>query len=61
MITGVPAEIPDTTPDDASTVAIAALLLLHVPPVIVCPSVLDAPTQAFVVPVMAASAALTVT
>jgi len=50
-----------TTPDDASTVAIAVLLLVHVPPEILCARVLDAPTQAFVVPVIAASAALTVT
>ncbi len=61
MITGVPAEIPDTTPEDASTVAIAVLLLVHVPPEMACARVLDAPTHAFVVPVMVASAALTVT
>lgn len=53
--------MPVTTPDDASTVAIAVLLLVHTPPDILWARVLDAPTQALVVPVMAVSAALTVT
>jgi len=61
VMTGVPAEIPDTMPDDASTVAIVVLLLVHVPPEMACANVLDAPTQAFVIPVIPASAALTVT
>lgn len=48
----VPALTPVTTPVDASTVPMASLLLLHVPPPGVLDSVDVAPTHAFAVPVM---------
>ena len=57
----VPADMPDTAPEGEPTVAIAVLLLLHVPPVVASPSVVVAPAQTLVVPVIAAGAGLTVT
>jgi hypothetical protein len=54
----VPAETPVTRPV-ASTVAIAVLLLLQVPPIVASFKLLVAPTQALGVPVMAAGAVLT--
>ncbi len=56
----VPAVIPDTTPVPAPTVATAVLLLLHAPPVLVVLSVVVCPTQALVLPVMAAGSGFTV-
>ena len=49
----VPAAIPLTVPV-ASIVAMAVLLLLHAPPVVVVLSVVVVPTQALSVPVIAA-------
>jgi hypothetical protein len=61
VIIVVPADTPVTTPDVTSTVAIAALPLLHVPPVVVLLSVDVAPAQIFVIPVIGAANGLTVT
>lgn len=49
----VPAAIPLTVPV-ASIVAMAVLLLLHAPPVVVVLSVVVVPTQVLSVPVIAA-------
>ena len=48
----VPAAMPDTTPD-VPIVAIAGVLLLHVPPVVVLAIVVVAPAHTLIVPVMA--------
>jgi hypothetical protein len=61
MILAVPAVRPDTIPVPAPTVATAVLLLLHAPPVLVVLSVVVWPTQALVLPVIAAGSGLTVT
>jgi hypothetical protein len=53
--------MPVTTPEVASTVPAAALLLLHVPPVDVLLSVVVAPTETVAVPVLAGRPAFTVT
>ena len=49
----VPTLIPITTPVVAPTVAIAGLLLLHVPPGVGCVHVVLDPTHTFVAPVTA--------
>jgi hypothetical protein len=54
-----PADTAVTTPD-ASTVAIAVLPLLHVPPEMAWESVEDSPIQAFNVPVIAEGVAVIV-
>ena len=56
----VPPLTPVTTPVEASTVAIAVLPLLQVPPVVAFDKVLVAPTQAVAEPPIAAGAAGTV-
>ena len=61
MIVVVPADTPVTTPEVTSTVAIAALPLLHVPPVVASLSVEVAPAHIFVIPVTGAANGLTVT
>ncbi len=48
----MPAETPVTIPVLAPTVATPVLLLLHVPPLVALASVVVAPTQAAVVPVI---------
>jgi len=53
VISAVPAATPDTTPE-ASTVAIDALLVLHVPPVEVVESAVVAPIQTMATPVIVA-------
>lgn len=55
-----PAIIPVTTPDELPIEATAELPL-HVPPPAECDKVMSAPTQTAPAPVIAASAALTVT
>ena len=59
MVT-VPPLIAASTPLDASMVARAVLLLLHVPPVVALLSVMLLPAHGLVAPVVAARAALTV-
>jgi hypothetical protein len=56
----VPGLTPVTTPVDASTVALAVLLLLHVPPLAAMDSDLVAPGHTFIVPVMPGRVELTV-
>lgn len=56
----MPADTPVTIPDALPTVALA-LLLLQVPPAVPFASVVAAPTQTVVEPVIAGSAASTVT
>lgn len=60
MIVALPAATPDTIPVLAPTDAIAALLLLHVPPLTVLVNVAVLPTQAFVLPPIADGLAFTV-
>jgi hypothetical protein len=55
VIVVVPAAIPDTMPEAASIVAIAALLDVQTPPEVVLVSAVVEPTQTEVVPVMAAT------
>jgi len=52
----VPAETPVTTPD-ASTVAFAVLLLLHVPPATLLAKVVVLPEHTLAVPVIEAGVA----
>ena len=54
VIVVIPAALPLTTPV-VPTVAIAVLLLLHVPPAVVLASVVDRPGVTVAVPVMPAS------
>jgi hypothetical protein len=56
----VPALTPLTTPVPAPTVAIDALLLVHVPPVAVLVNVVVAPAHTLLPPLIAAGAAFTV-
>jgi 4-amino-4-deoxy-L-arabinose transferase-like glycosyltransferase len=56
----VPAAIPVAWPVAELTVALVMLLLLHVPPAVVLPSVTSEPVHTLVVPVIAATAAITV-
>ena len=56
----VPALLPLTTPE-VFTEAIAELLLLHTPPVVVSPRLVVEPTQTFRLPVKAAGVGFTVT
>lgn len=60
VIVAVPAVTPVTSPVPVLTVAIAVLLLLHVPPDVACDKVDEEPTQVFVVPVIADGAPFTV-
>ena len=61
VITALPGEIPVTMPVALPTVAIAGLLLLHVPPVTVLLSVAVVPGHTLLFPVIVAGAGLTVT
>jgi hypothetical protein len=56
----VPLATPVTIPD-ASTVALAVLLLVHVPPDTGCPNVVVLPIHKDLVPVIVAGVASTVT
>jgi hypothetical protein len=60
VILQVPAEIPDTVPDDEPTVAIDTLLLIHEPPLNVLDNVDVALSHALRVPVIAAGLTFTV-
>ena len=51
-MTAVPADIPETMPDDAPMLATEELLLLHTPPATVLVSVDDVPGQSVVVPLI---------
>jgi len=53
----VPADIPDTMPDDTPTEATVAFDELHVPPVVALLSVELLPSQSVVTPVIGGSAA----
>ena len=53
--------MPDTVPVPEPTVAIAILLLLHVPPAIASVRSVVAPAQTFVAPLIAAGVRFTVT
>jgi hypothetical protein len=57
----VPAEMPETVPEDEPIAATDGLLLVHVPPASALLSVVANPTQALSVPVIAAGRGLTVT
>lgn len=57
----VPMPAPVTMPVELPTVAVLVLLLLHVPPAGVLPSVVVTPTQVLAVPVMVVGRAFTVT
>jgi hypothetical protein len=57
----IPVATPVTTPVAASTVAIAGVLLVQVPPVGVLDNVRVPPTHAVAVPAIAVGKALTVT
>ena len=57
----MPAEIPVTTPVPAPTVATEVLALFQMPPAAASVSVVVAPTQKFVAPVIAGGIGLTVT
>jgi len=59
MVTA-PAVTPVTEPEDEPTVAIAMLLLLHVPPTVASSNVMLEPGHTWVGPVIAAGVALTV-
>jgi hypothetical protein len=61
VIIVVPALIPVTTPVPASMVAFDVLLLLQVPPPVLFESVVAEPGQTVSVPLIAESAAFTVT
>lgn len=60
MITDVAVVLPVTTPV-VDPIEALALLLLHVPPVVASLRAVVLPMHTFVVPVMAAGSALTVT
>jgi hypothetical protein len=60
VITVVPAATPYTTPLVACIVAVAVLLLLHVPPPVLVRVVVE-PGHTFAVPVIAGGAEITVT
>ncbi len=53
VMVAVPTAIPVTTPEEAFTLAIKVLLLLHVPPVMESVSVVDAPKHTCVLPKIA--------
>jgi hypothetical protein len=57
----VPPFIPDTKPVRELTVAVEALEVLQVPPVLALVSIVDCPVQTVKVPVLAGSVPLTVT
>ena len=59
MVAGPP-DKPETMPVDP-TVAVPVALLLHVPPTVKSPSVIVAPVQTKVLPVMPAGVTFTVT
>ena len=52
--------MPETTPEVPGTLAVAELLLLHVPPDVVSVSVMLKPSQILELPVMAVGVLLTV-
>ena len=54
VIIAVPFVTPETAPDEMSTVAIAVLLLLHVPPLVASLNVVVLPAQTVVMPVIGA-------
>jgi hypothetical protein len=56
----VPAATPATNPVEELIVALAVLLLVHVPPLIAWPRAVVPPGHTFNVPVIEASVALTV-
>lgn len=56
----LPARTPVTIPETVPTVATPGLLLLHVPPGVVIPKVIDDPAHTTGVPLMAAGFGLTV-
>ena len=56
-----PLETPTTMPEPGAIVAIVGSLLVHVPPVVVFPKVIENPMQTWVGPVMAFGKASTVT
>ena len=60
VIGAVPTLIPPTTPEAGFMVAIDVAPLVHVPPATASASVVFAPTQTVVVPVMTAGVGLTV-
>jgi len=60
-MTEVPPDTPVTTPVPATTVAIAGVALLHVPPAVASANVLVKPMHTVVVPVITAGNGLTVT
>jgi len=60
-MSAVPIATPVTTPSEDPTLAIAELLLVHVPPVVELLNTLVRPTQAVIFPAMAAGNGLTVT
>jgi hypothetical protein len=57
----VPAEVPNTRPDEAPIVATAALLVVQLPPVVLLVSVVEVPAQIADTPDIAAGCGLTVT
>lgn len=57
----VPTATPVTTPEVGLMVAIAVLLLVHVPPVVASANVLVPPTVVVAVPVITAGRGVTVT
>ena len=62
MIVAVPGTAPHTVPDDGlDSVATAVLLLLHVPPGVVSPKVVDVPWHTLKMPVIAEGRPLIVT
>jgi hypothetical protein len=61
VIAAVPALTPTTTPSDDPIVALAVVLLVHVPPADELVKVVEAPLQTVVLPPMAGGNALTVT
>ena len=61
VIVAVPAEIPVTVPEPEPMVAMAGLLLVHMPPVTALVRVVVAPTQTCRVPPMEAGVVTTVT
>ncbi len=60
-MTGTPVAKPETTPVILFTVAIAGLLLLHIPPGVVFDKTVVDPTQVLADPEIAPGAASTVT
>ena len=59
IIEGAPGEKPVTTPVVDPTLAIAGVLLVHVPPLVVLLNVIVEPVHTLLAPVMAAGEGLT--